>query len=307
MTAIEVPSALRENVRAAWGDAGRRWLRRLPALLEDVSAGWELDVGEPYALSFNWVAPARRADGTPAVLKLGVPESDHLSYEAEALACFAGRGAVRLLDRDAPRGALLLQRAEPGSMLRELVPERDDEATAIVVDVLRRLHEPAPDGARLPDLSRHAVSFRRHLAERPDHPALPRSLVTRAAGLFDELVASATERVVLHGDLHHDNVLLANSQAWMAIDPHGEVGDPGYDIAPLLYNPEPGMRDDALRDLVPARIERLADGLGIPLDRACAWGFVGAVLSEVWDAEDGGPVVAGRALDVALLLEPMLA
>jgi streptomycin 6-kinase len=73
----------------------------------------------------------------------------------------------------------------------------------------------------------------------------------------------------------------------------------------MLYNPEPDRREDSLLALVPARIEQLADGFGLPLDRVVAWGFVMGVLSEVWTAEAGTP--GSRALDVATLLEPRLA
>ncbi|UYM05785.1 aminoglycoside phosphotransferase family protein [Solicola gregarius] len=259
------------------------------------------EVGDAYVLSFNWVAPVRRADGSLAVLKLGVPESEHLYEEAAALRCFAGDGAIRLLDRDLEHGALLLERAEPGTMLRELVPERDDDATDVVIDILRRLHVPPPDGVNLPDVSVHRASFRDHLRYLPcDVPPVP--MVERALSLFDDLCASATERVVLHGDLHHDNVLRSEREPWLAIDPHGLVGDPGFEIAPLLYNPDPGRHDDELLALVPARLERLAAGLGVPMDRAVAWAYVGCVLSAVWDAE-GGDSDGGRPLDVALMLE----
>ena len=179
-------------------------------------------------LSFNWVAAVRRADGSPAVLKLGVPSSEHLAEEAAALTSFAGAGAVRLLDRDAGRGALLLERAHPGTMLRDLVPARDEEATAVAVGILRRLHVEPAAGGPLPDLVRYGGAFRRLPRE---HPLLPRRLVDRAARLFDELCATAPARVVLHGDLHHGNILRADREPWLAIDPHGVIGDPGYEIA----------------------------------------------------------------------------
>ncbi|HEY3189963.1 MAG TPA: aminoglycoside phosphotransferase family protein, partial [Solirubrobacteraceae bacterium] len=121
----------------------------------------------------------------------------------------------------------------------------------------------------------------------------------------DELCASAPARLVLHGDLHHDNVLRAEREPWLAIDPHGVVGDPGYDCGAMLYNPEPWRREDDLLALVPARIEQLADGFGIPVDRVVAWGFVMGVLSEVWMAQSAGQP-GGRALDVATMLYPRL-
>lgn len=186
-----------------------------------------------------------------------------------------------------------------------LVPERDEEATAAFVALTRRLHRPAPADCPLPELANRGEAFADHLRRFPDDRVLPRHLVERAGRLFDELCATATERVVLHGDLHHDNILRADREPWLAIDPHGLVGDPGSEVGPWLYNPEPPRRDDELLGLVPARIEQLADGLALPVERVVAWGFVLCVLSEVWDAE-GGVASPGRALDVARQLLPRL-
>lgn len=239
------------------------------------------------------------------MLKLGVPGSAQVGLEAATLELYRGRGAVRLLARDEARGALLLERAEPGVPVTSLVPDRDPEATEAAVAVMRRLHVPPPSECRLPDLTVESASFSRHLREHPGDSPLPRHLVEGAGRLFDELCADTPARVVLHGDLHHDNVLTATREPWLAIDPHGVVGDPGYELGALLYNPDPHRRDDALLDLVPARLEQLADGQGMPLERAVAWGFVKAVLSEVWTAQDGG-TPDSRALDVAHLLLPEL-
>lgn len=107
---------------------------------------------------------------------------------------------------------------------------------------------------------------------------------------------------MLHGDLHHDNLLRASREPWVAIDPHGLIGDPGYDIGALLFNPDLANRDPALTALVPSRLEQLADELAIPRERLAAWGFVKAVMSDVWSAESWSPAAtwspASRALDV---------
>ena len=301
---ITIPPVLARNVSEAWAAAGERWLAGLPALLEEVAAGWELTLGAPYDLSYHWVTPVTCADGTPAVLKLGVP-AGHLLDQAEALRLAGGDGAVRLLDHDEARGALLLERAEPGDPAATLVPERDEEATAALVDVGRRLHREPPPGCTLPDLEDESASFRDHLRRFPGDDPLPRDLVERAGRLFDELCASAPRRLLLHGDLHHDNVLRAEREPWLAIDPFGVVGDPGYDCGPMLFNPDSDRRDGDLLRLVPARIEQLADGFGIPVVRVTAWGFVMGVLSEVWTAQGGG-AVGGRALDVATMLAARL-
>ena len=284
---MELNPELVRNVTATWGAEGERWLSGLPELVAALADEWELELGDPYPLSYHWVAPVR---GDSEVLKVGF----ELATEAAALECFGGHGAVRLLRKDLTRGALLLERADPGTQARTLVPERDEEATAILIDVARKLHS-APPSAELPALRRLSDTFRAYRGP------LPRDLVERAGGLFDELCDGASETVVLHGDLHHDNVLRAEREPWLAIDPHGWVGDPGYDVGAMLYNPF-----DSPLSLVPSRIEQLADGLDLPTDRVAAWGFVMAVLSEVWTTADGAPP-DGHPLDVANSLLPRVA
>jgi streptomycin 6-kinase len=303
-------AAFARNIVGAWGSDGTRWLTNLPRTLAEVARAWDLTIGAPYELTYHYVAPVTCADGTPAVLKLGVPGGGSLAEEASALAAFAGRGAVRLLRADLGLGALLLERVEPGWRARDLVPARDVEATSAAVSVMRRLHTPAPPGCALPDALNQVVAFDEYVRLHGDRGPLPVDLVARAAGLMSELSASATERVLLHGDLHHDNILRAGREPWLAIDPHGLVGDPGYEVGALLFNPDPDDRDPALTALVAPRLEQLADELAMPIDRVVAWGFVKAMLSDVWTAEAWTPAAdwspASRALDVARLLLPRL-
>jgi streptomycin 6-kinase len=205
---------------------------------------------------------------------------------------------------------LLLERITPGWRARDLVGESDGEATAAAIGVMRRLHAPPPPGCAIPEALAQVGAFDDYVAAHGSAGPLPLGLVVRAGGLMRELAASATERVVLHGDLHHDNVLRATREPWLAIDPHGLVGDPGYEVGALLFNPDPDDRDAALTALVPSRVEQLADGLAMPVDRVVAWGFVKAVLSDVWSAEGWSPGAGrspiSRALDVAHLLLPRL-
>ncbi len=330
-----ITQALARNVVGAWGEAGRRWLAGLPGILAGVARDWELTVGAPFELSYHYVVAVTCGDGTPAVLKLGVPTGGSLAREAPALAAFGGHGVARLLRADLGRGALLLERITPGWRLRDLVPVTDAEATSAAMSVMRELHVPAPDGCPLPgavlaegvlpagvrpaevlaegvlpEAAAQAAAFDRYSAVHGQAGPLPLDLVVRAGGLMRELCGSAARRVVLHGDLHHDNILRGTREPWLAIDPHGIVGDPGYEIGALLYNPDPDDRDPALTALVPARVEQLAGELAMPVDRVVAWGFVKAVLSDVWSAEEWAPGAAwspvSRALDVARLLLPRL-
>lgn len=300
--AVPVPAALTRTAAEVWGDVGRRWAGELPGVVRSLLADWDLTLGELLPLSMHWLAAVTTGDGQDAVLKVGPVEPQHLLGEAEALRLFDGRGSVRLLRTDPERGALLLERAVPGRSLGRLVPVDDEQATGALVDIILALHRPAPADCRLPPVLEQRSALDEHVRE---HGLLPTRLVARASGLFTELSAAATDPVVLHGDLHHDNILQASRSPWLAIDPHGAVGDPGYEIGSMLFNPNPDDRDATALSLVPARIEQLADGLGVPPERVVAWGFVKAVLSQVWSCElvDAR---ATRALDVALQLEPRL-
>ncbi|MBU2670572.1 aminoglycoside phosphotransferase family protein [Actinoplanes bogorensis] len=278
------------NVTENWGDDGRRWLSDLPALIDEVAADWDVRVGALYPMTFHWVAAAACADGTKAVLKLGVADG-HLAPEAEALRVFDGQGAVRLLAENPARGALLVERADPGGP----VPIGGEAA---LVEVGNRLHRVRETGFDLPHLRKLRGGFERY----QDGP-IPRRMVDRAAELFDDLCDSAPRETVLHGDLHHGNVLRGRDGEWLAIDPHGWFGDPGYDGGAMLYNPDPERRDPEILARVPERIDMLT--AYEERERVVAWGYVMGVLSELWTVEASGQA-RSRALDVARMLEPQL-
>jgi streptomycin 6-kinase len=288
-----IPTLLVRNVRQYWPERGDEWLAALPGLLDHIIADWGLIVAEPHRMTIHWVSSVVLRDGSPGVLKLGVPDG-HLDAEAEALRIFDGDGAARLLAEDRKRGAMLLEKILPGTPVSEL--EDDEDATAALIAVGRQLHRAPPEDCTLPHLRTLAGGFTKY---RASDGLVPAAMVERAARFFDELCESAPADVVLHGDLHHDNVLRTEGGGWLAIDPHGFVGDAGYDAGAMLYNPNPENRELAVQRLVPRRIEQLAEH--DDLDRVVAWGYVMGVLSQIWAGDH-----PGRALDVATLLEPRL-
>ena len=304
----QVPDVLRRNAAQVWGDAGRAWLEALPDHLAACARRWDLVVSEPFELSYHWVAPARTASGDAVVLKLGVPGQPHLVREAAVLRRWDGRGAVRLLGDDPARGALLMERAEPGTPVADLVRERDEQATRAVLRVARSLHAADPDGLDLPDLVTEAASMAAHTALHGAHDPLPAGFVEQARELLVDLTRTRTSVVLLHGDLHHDNVLRHHGDGpegtadWVAIDPHGWRGDPGFEVGPLLHNPLATPPDELVR-LLPRRLDVAAEVLGQPPERLRAWGFVAAVLSQVWSCEDGGAPEPGPGA-VAEALRP---
>ncbi len=235
---MTVPDNFARTIIGVHGDAGRRWLAGLPALIEYCARRWALRVEPPFPeLSYNYAAPATGTAGEPLVLKLGVPHPE-LTSEIAALRHYDGRGAVQLLAADDARGVLLLERLQPGRMLSEL--EDDDVATAIAAQVMRGLWRPPPEEGveRFRTVEQWASGMQR-LREEFDGGCgpFPRRLVEQAETLFAELLPSEATPVLLHGDLHHYNILSAGEDKWLAIDPKGVLGEPAYEVGALMRNP----------------------------------------------------------------------
>lgn len=283
-----VPNGFARHMAELDAELGPVWVAHLPELVAELTERWDLEVGTPFApLTFNWVAPARRADGTRAVLKLGLPGSD-IVHELAALQCFDGHGMVRLLEADPARHAMLLERLEPGAMLDRLAD--DEEATRIAARVMRALWTSAPAEHSFPTTAGWGRGFERLRARFEDGTGpLPRRLVEEAETLFRELTASQAEPVLLHGDLHHMNILRAERAPWLAIDPKGVVGEPAYETGALLRNPTPQVLDypDPVQ-MTARRIAILSEELGFEQARIRGWALAQAVLSAWWSIEDEG-------------------
>jgi streptomycin 6-kinase len=262
------------------------WLGALPALLDSLAARWSLALG-PYfpGIRYNYVAPATRADGTPCVLKVS-RYIDETRNEIAALRLWDGDGAARVLEVDAGIGAVLLEQLQPGTMLSEVAETDDDAATAIAAAMLRQLWRPVPAGNHgLRSLESWCAAYDRNReAILRGAGGFPVALFRRADALRAELLASTTEQTVLHGDLHHCNILRAQRAEWLAIDPKGLAGDRYFDICMFLRNPWPGP---IAPEVNRRRLDILCAELGLDRERARAWCLVHAVLDACWDFEDG--------------------
>ena len=282
---MNLPTSFTTTIRNTFGEDGKRWLAELPDLLAEASRRWDLTLGEPFLLSYNYVCAVTRADGTPAVLKLGVPNRE-LSSEIAALRLYDGEGACRLYESDPEAGMLLLERLLPGTMLCDYAD--DETQTAIAAEVMKRIWRPAPEGEPLITLK----SWFDELAGlRPRFGGgtgpFPRQLVETAEALIHELFAEPFTPVVLHGDCHHFNIL-NSERGWLAIDPKGVIGPPEYEVGPLLINPWDELKSaDAVR-ISERRIAVLAERLDFDRQRIRAWAITHSVLSAWWDLEENG-------------------
>ncbi len=202
------------------GVEGVLWLQRIPEIIALYETKWLLKVFPPFPLNYNYVAPCLCSDGTQAVLKIGFPGDREFQKEGEALAVFQGKGSEKLLQADKDHAVLLLERVTPGVPLSTL--EDDEEATRILASVMKNLWKPLPENHDFITIAEwsNAISRLRRQYHGTSGP-LPSYLVDKADRLFTELIASSAEPVLVHGDLHHDNVLSSARAGWLAIDPRG--------------------------------------------------------------------------------------
>ena len=285
-----IPKDFARTQTSLHGGAGAAWLKRLPELTREFEGRWSLSVGPPFPhLSYNWVAPAVRGDGTPAVLKLSFPGEKEFRTEAAALEAFGGEGICHLLGLDLGKGAMLLERLEPGTPLTSI--QNDEEATAIAAKVIKKLWRPAPQDHTFPTVANWARGFDRLRARFSGGTGpMPARLVQKAESLFADLLASQGELVLLHGDLHQENILKAGREPWLAIDPKGVVGEAAYETAALLHNPVEALDVPDPKKLIRRRLDVLSEELGFDRDRIRAWGLAQAVLAAYWSLEGGGGV-----------------
>src|SRR5215203_4805816 len=236
---MEIPPTLARHVIDGLGRQGAVWLRELPTLASELAERWGVSLGPPFELSFNYVCRATLQDGREAVFKAGAWGAD-TAREIEALRLYDGLGICRLLQADTARAAMLLERLRPGEMLLATAARDDDAATRIGAEMMRRLWRPVeslPDPRLFQPLDEWFEAFPRHRAFYGGPGPFPPSVLDHAEAGARDLLASVPRTVLLHGDFHHYNVLSAERAPWLAIDPKGMLGDPGYEIGPFLLNP----------------------------------------------------------------------
>ncbi len=282
-------------------DNGTIWLERLPEILAACERRWHLRLEAPFAnLSFHYVASATRDDGAQVVVKVHAPTRE-FEQETTALRLCAGRGCVRLLDYDASDAVQLLERLQPGRSLRTL--DDDEEVISIATSVMRELWRPVPAAHPFPTVLDWGAGLTR-LRRRYNGGSgpFPARLLSEAEALFAELSTSMAESVVLHGDLHQDNILSVGPQQWVAIDPKGLIGEPAYETGDLLHNFLPELLEAPdPRRILARRIDQMTEELGFERARIRGWGLYQAVLSAWWGMEDTDQLWDG-ALTCAELL-----
>ena len=283
--AFEVPRRLATNCCSAAERS--EWLEQLPDVVGGLERRWSLTPGAPFeGASCAWVAPVMRADGRPAVLKVGMPhmEGDH---ELQGLRFWNGDPTVRVLAADDQLGAMLLERCEPGTALSTL-PESEQDL--VIAGLLRRLWR----SPCAPHTFRHLSMMTDYwtnetLAQMEHWP--DGGLVREGLALFKELSLTARTEVLLATDLHAGNVLRSEREPWLVIDPKPFVGDPAYDATQHLFNCRARLHADPR-----GTIHRIANLLDLDYERVRLWTFARAAADPRNDWKFSGSMTLARAL-----------
>jgi streptomycin 6-kinase len=250
--------------------ARQAWLDRLPAMLKALTARWSLRSGVPFGhVSCSWVATVIRADGTSAVLKLGMPHMEG-AHEIEGLRFWNGNPTVQLLEADDDLGAMLLERCEPGDMLRSEPEWKQDEVIATLLKRLWRRSAPTNGLHRFRHLSEMLEAWRGETLAQVEHWP-DAKLVSEGLRVLEELARPSPTDKLLATDLHAGNVLRSKREAWLVIDPKPFIGDVAYDLVQHLQNCELRLHADPI-----GTIKRLADFAEVDSERLRLWAFARA-------------------------------
>lgn len=281
---IQVPAELAAFHAQYRGDVGREWISRLPGLARDALDRWELKLdGEARHGMVGLVLPVLRQDGGKAVLKLQHIDHEHLG-EGTALRAWAGDGTVQVLEEAevGDSALLLLERLDAD---RPLTTIKEDEAVGVIKALLTRLnaHE-APAGIRkLDDVIAQMLAYV-PAAVTKLADSREQLLLIRWADAVNDL-GPAGDRL-LHWDLHYDNVLAAEREPWLGIDPKPLAGDPGFELLPALHNRwDEVVTSGDVRAAVRRRFDQLTEGMD--RDHAVAWTLARVLQNSLWTIEDG--------------------
>lgn len=294
-----------------WGGnlAGEAWLRSLPETLARICEKWAIRL-EPDLprLSMNLVMFGESEIVGPVVLKTSPPHEE-VTAEIGMIQAMQGRGYPRLIDSSIDEGWSVQQRIMPGTTLQTLWEQNkisDEDATDVFADMLARGPVLAPENSPFLEMDRWLRDlFRYQRVFGGGSGKLPHEAVTLAVHLATEMLASPRERVLLHGDLQHNNILKNEDGGWTVIDPKGVVGDRAFEIGAWLYNPIGFHKRPDVQPMTDRRLTQLSNRLGIERLHLWKWGLIACVLSDCWTLLDSDSTEEPWALPITRSLLAM--
>jgi streptomycin 6-kinase len=215
---------------------------------------------------------------------LKICPSDDITNEQKTLHYFNGNGCVKLLDYDVKYGGMLLEYIKPGTILKELFPKDEINTVEIVARVIKKLHFHQNQAVNLHEFP--TITSWLEFLESYKGEKVPKNLLQKAKKLSDRLLATQGKLYLLHGDLHHENILRKRN-SWVAIDPKGVVGELEYEVGAFIRNPVPELlQQKNPQDIIRHRVDYFSNSFGFEKQRLIEWAFVQSVLAGCWSESD---------------------
>lgn len=277
---MNYPISFENKIIGSFGDEGKVWLNKLESIIQFYLNKWELELISPVEnLSYNYILQVKDAAGTPAILKLGIA-GDSVENEIRTLHLYDGNGCVKLLKEDAKGGAMLLEHLLPGIML---VPEKDEKlAVKHFAQVWKTIRRPAPPNANNQSIAEWIKAFDLRTS------SISSQHIQQAKAYFTEIMNASTGEELLHGDLHHENILYDHTRGWVAIDPKGVIGDRYFDVIAFLTNQL--FHKENPKEVLQKRVDLLCEALEFDKERLLKAGFVMSMLFTCWGIEDNDSI-----------------
>jgi streptomycin 6-kinase len=280
---MQISSEFQEKIINGFGSDGKQWLESLESTVQTYLQKWALiSEGPVDNLSYNYVVKVTNTKGTPLILKLGVPNFDTRN-EMVTLQHYDGDGCAKLLKSEPEKGVMLLERLVPGTMLSA----ETDEMVVLekYIKVWKAIRKPLPDGASTPSLVHwfRGLTNYRHSGD----SQITMEHVQLAEECFQQVMNTSKGLELLHGDLHHENILYSEQHGWMAIDPKGVAGDPYFDVVSFLVNQLDSKTDP--KNILKLRVDTISDQLGLDRKRLLKAAIALGTLYACWGIEDSDP------------------
>ncbi|MEI4768164.1 aminoglycoside phosphotransferase family protein [Psychrobacillus sp. FJAT-51614] len=279
------PEKFERKIIGAFGEDGKVFLHSLETTINEYLQKWNLHSEGPVDnLSYNYVLKVIDHEGNCAILKVGVPNYD-FKNEFQTLQAYNGKGCVKLLNADADKGVILLEQLLPGTMLN-LVEER--YAVKYFAKVWKDIRRPVQENSNHPFIKNWLSAFDRYLnTYSTDEGPIPYDYINLAKTYYREISDSSKGNELLHGDLHHENILFSETYGWIAIDPKGVIGDSYFDLISYLTNqlfnkPNP-------KQIFEKRVVALCNEMNLDKERLLKAGLTMSTLYACWGIEDNDP------------------
>lgn len=281
----KLPRKFTEVILGAFREEGMRWIERLPQIIGELEKNWSLKIDKkPFPnLSYHYVAPCLCADESEAVVKIGFPgEAAYILNEVKMLKFMNGGRLVKLLRFDEKRFAMLLEKLTPGENLKTVCLDDDSKAVEIAIKTMKKFWRKPPENHDFQMLEKWFDGLME--AERINFaPEYTRKALT----FFEKLNAPADSQMLLHGDFHHENILSAEREPFLAIDPKGIVGNIGYDITVFLINHANWLAGKPdFQEKLDDAIGKFSEAFEIEPQDLRKWTFAHSVLSAWWTFEE---------------------